>query len=61
MGLVQVRPLAESWQILIDGQQQGIVYDTKDEAAWAGRQLAKDHGAEFQLHAHDGSIREWGS
>ena len=57
MPLVQVTPEAGGWKVVSDGEQQGSTYSTQAEAEQAGRDLAKQLGAEFQLHGEDGQIR----
>ncbi len=40
-----------------DGTQVGVVYDTQEEAAQAGRQLARDSRSEHVVHGIDGTLR----
>ena len=57
MAIVQVTPNSGSWNVIQDGNQIGS-FPTQQEAEQTGRQTAKQIGAEFQLHAEDGQIRQ---
>lgn len=58
MALVQVVPDGLSWKVVVDGQQDGPLYEDQDDADQVGRSVAKSIKAEYQLHGRDGRIRE---
>ncbi len=58
MALVQVVPGGNAWNVILDGEQQGGSYATQEQADQAGRALARQNSAEYQLHGADGQIRD---
>ena len=57
MSLVQVLPSGDGWSVRAEGQESRS-FPTQAEAEQEGRRIARETGAEFQLHSADGTIRE---
>lgn len=54
--LVQVVPDGERWKIVIDGTDRTVGFHTQAEAEELAEALARDLGAELQVHAKGGTI-----
>ncbi len=55
---VQVLPDQGDWKITVDGEDRDERFTTQTEAAEEGRRVARELGAEFQLHSSRGDIRD---
>ncbi len=54
---VHVLPKGGGWVIRAEGLEEGTPYSTQQQAAQLGRQLARQQGTDFVLHARDGRVR----
>jgi len=57
MSDVHVVPSGDGWALEVDGEEREA-FDTQDEAAQKGRQLAEEENGELVIHGQDGQIRE---
>ena len=57
MSDVHVVPSGDGWALEVDGQERDT-FNTQDEAAQQGRQLAEEENGELVIHGEDGQIRE---
>lgn len=56
---VHVVPEGDRWAVKRAGNEQALsMHDAQEEAAEAGRELARQEGVEFTLHGEDGQVRE---
>jgi uncharacterized protein (TIGR02271 family) len=56
---VHVEPRENGWAVVREGSERATsVYPTQSEAAKVGRELSRQDGTEFFLHAQDGRVRE---
>ena len=57
MSDVHVVPSGDGWALKVDGQERDT-FNTQDEAAQQGRQLAEEENGELVIHGEDGQIRK---
>ena len=56
---VHVLPRDDGWAVVREGREQATsVHPTQAEAARVGREIAREDGTEFLLHAKDGRVRD---
>lgn len=56
---VHVEPRESGWAVVRENSEQATsLHPTQSEAAKEGRELARQEGTEFFLHAQDGRVRE---
>jgi len=55
---VHTVPSSGQWANEVDGQKVGQIYDRKEDAVAAGRELAKGRREEHHIHNQDGTIAE---
>ncbi|MBW3659909.1 MAG: DUF2188 domain-containing protein [Actinobacteria bacterium] len=58
-GAIHVLPSGDEWIVRREDQTEPLsTHGTQEEAAEAGRAVARDDEVEFMLHGADGQIRE---